>query len=176
MSIIRILASSRQATTWLWTVNGILVAISIPCAAVHFAQCRPVSAAWAPIGQFSCWDARIVNNIGIAQGCELKFIHVWEIAKSGLATASFTDFALAAFPIPALWRLQMPLKTKVQVGALLGFGAFAGVAALVRTCMLATLGSSADFTWDSVNLVIWITLEANITVVSQSNISFSTLW
>lgn len=121
MLLIKILTPSLIFVVYLWSLNLMLLALSITCSVVVFVQCTPVSAQWTRIGV--CWNPKVLANVSIAQGCEFskQNISQWLLINT-LAFAAFVDFALAIFPIPTIWNLQMRLGKRVGVCFLLGLG------------------------------------------------------
>nr|MCV5142752.1 hypothetical protein [Escherichia coli] len=56
---------------------------------------------------------------------------------------------------------------KVGITVAMSMGVFAGVASIIKASELPTMGNS-NFTFDSVNLVIWGIAESAITIVAAS--------
>ncbi|OCL08125.1 hypothetical protein AOQ84DRAFT_268068, partial [Glonium stellatum] len=147
MLLVKIMGPSKHGVIWLWSLNILLNAISIVCLITAFVQCTPVSAYWTHMG--TCWAPQIVANLAITQG----------------AISSFTDFALALFPVPIIWNLQMALGKKIAVCLLMGLGCFAGISAIIRTTKLAKLTAQSDYPWETWTLVLWVAIETNIIII-----------
>ncbi|KAF2245418.1 hypothetical protein BU26DRAFT_607669 [Trematosphaeria pertusa] len=148
MLLIKLLDPNKLAVAWLWALNILLNALSIVCIITSFVQCTPTSAYWTRAGG-KCWDPSIVANLAISQG----------------ALSAFTDFSLALFPTTVVLNLQMNWRKKAAVCSLMGFGCFAGVAAIIRTTKLAKLAEQTDFTWSIWTLVLWVAIECCVIIV-----------
>ena len=68
--LIKIMGPSKSGAAWLWLLNVALNALSIASTIALFAQCKPSTAVWKPVGNYSCWKPSIVSDIAIAQGCK----------------------------------------------------------------------------------------------------------
>ena len=94
---------SRGFHRLLW-VFGILVLFNILTTVVLVIfQCRPIKAAWNPLIKAKCLPME-----GIYMG------------MSGFNV--FTDLLLLISPLPQLWRLQVPLRTKLELIGLFCIG------------------------------------------------------
>ena len=65
------------------------------------------------------------------------------------------DFVLAIVPAMIVWDLQLSVKKKIGLAFLMGMGVFAGVCAAIKTSKLPELGARSDFTWITIELLIW---------------------
>ena len=61
------------------------------------------------------------------------------------AVTTFTDFVLAAIPVPLLYHAKMNMRAKVSVGLILGLGAAGSICSIVRFFYVKGLVNSADF-------------------------------
>lgn len=59
------------------------------------------------------------------------------------------DLVFAALPIAMLWNVQLNKRTKIVIAVLLGMGAIAGVALLVRIPYVKVLGITPDFLYET---------------------------
>ncbi|MCJ1433388.1 hypothetical protein MMC27_002748 [Xylographa pallens] len=131
----------------LWFMIGSLFLVNVVCLIITFAQCTPVYALWdRTVG--TCWSPLIQLDSGYVQG----------------AYSAFTDLFLTLFPIVVIWNLQVKLKVKVALAALFAMGLVATVAAAIKTAHLGEL-SDPDFTWVTVDLIIWYTTENYIIII-----------
>lgn len=62
---------------------------------------------------------------------------------------------MGAIPIAAFWKLQLKLGIKVGLCVMMGCTFFAAVCAIVKTSYLYTLADLSDFTYATVDLIIW---------------------
>ena len=137
--MMRIVNRVRTYKILLWfiiSLNSVTTSASI---IQLLAGCRPLEKLWNPKAPGVCLPAKVTLVIGLSQ-----------------ATAAIaSDWILALLPILILKNLNMARRTKIMLSILMGTGLFVGVAALVKTLSLYTLGSRVDVTWDTFNLTCW---------------------
>ncbi|OAA43282.1 integral membrane protein [Metarhizium rileyi] len=141
----QIIGKGHSRMWFLYIMVGMLFVISVVCVAFIFAQCTPAAALWDPsLGdKGKCWDPKVQQGYGYF-------------------TASFSvlsDFTLAIFPVSVLWNLQMEWRLKMSLMFFMGLGAFAGIASIIKTMKLETLSSRGDYTFETVDLIIWMMTE-----------------
>ncbi|MCJ1432446.1 hypothetical protein MMC27_001802 [Xylographa pallens] len=124
----------------IWTYAAAIVV-------VVFTQCRPYTALWTEQGV--CMPAE-------------DFVY---IGYSYAGYAAFQDLALAIIPITFIYKLQLSLHKRLSLCLVLGVGAFASICAIIKTTKLSELGSSSDFTWNTLPLFIWTANELNIVII-----------
>ncbi|KAI9751445.1 MAG: hypothetical protein M4579_006055 [Chaenotheca gracillima] len=129
-----------------------LTVLSILCAIFLFVQCLPASSLWDPVAAegAKCWDPNVLTNFTIFTG----------------AYSAFCDLYLAIFPITIFWNLQMNMRTKVGLCVVMGLGIVASVCSIIKTTKLKGLGAHSDFTWETVYLVTWTIIEANVIIIA----------
>lgn len=64
------------------------------------------------------------------------------------------------------WKLQLKTKTKIGLCLLMGTTALAAICAIVKTTKLDELANLADFTYGTVDLVIWAIVEADVIIIA----------
>jgi len=80
------------------------------------------------------------------------------------AWSAVSDAALALYPITIVWKLQVPLRTKIGLCILMGFGLLAAACAAIKTSQLYALDNTAGLSWSVSPLIVsamteqWITL------------------
>ncbi|GAB1215676.1 hypothetical protein ATERTT37_004868 [Aspergillus terreus] len=74
------------------------------------------------------------------------------------------DFYFAILPWIFIWKLQMKFKEKMIIASSLSLGFIAGICGVIRTIELGGL-SSANYTEDTVNLVVWSAVELAVTLI-----------
>ncbi|KAF2205511.1 hypothetical protein GQ43DRAFT_362224 [Delitschia confertaspora ATCC 74209] len=134
-----------------------IVCLTIACSMTLIFQCFPVQAAWdyrlrpPPVGTGTakCYNMTIFRNLG-------------------LMNSSFniiTDFLFATIPIPLVWKLQLNVRTKVSLIAVLSLGYFASAAAIVKAIQQWHALEEPDWTVnDSFNL--WNFIELTIGIIA----------
>lgn len=91
------------------------------------------------------------------------------LSYTNVALNVTTDLLFAlVIPVPMLWRLRVPTRTRAALVCVLALGLFACVAALVKITYLVNYGLVGDFLWDSRNITIWTVTESNVGIVAGS--------
>ena len=97
-----------------------------------FVQCRPVAALWDPelvdIGKATCWPPQRQTHFSIFAGSTSETCYrvitllllLFELNLAGYL--AFLDIALALLPVTIMWNLQLSLKKKVGLCAIMGLG------------------------------------------------------
>ncbi|KAH0600995.1 hypothetical protein MHUMG1_01996 [Metarhizium humberi] len=138
----QIIGKGHSRMWFLYIMVAMLFVISVVCVAFIFAQCTPAAALWDPrlseVGK--CWDPKVQQGYGYFTA----------------SFSVFSDFALAVFPVSVLWNLHMEWRLKMSLMFFMGLGAFAGIASIIKTMKLETLSSRGDYTYETVDLIIWM--------------------
>lgn len=115
-----------------------------------FAQCTPVTKLWEVEAPGKCWNTQILT--------------IWTIICSSYS--AFLDIALAAIPVSVIWTLQMPMDKKVSLSLILSVGIFAAICGAIKTSKLPSESARSDFTWNTVPLFIWNSVEVNVVIMA----------
>jgi len=109
---------SQRFRICLWAVGTFIAAYSFVQFLVIIFQCTPVRGAWDPSIKASC-------------------IHLMlELEIMGILNA-ITDIITVLLPMPMLWKLQMPLKQKIEVMLTFLVGGFVCIVSVIRVPMEA---------------------------------------
>ena len=141
---------------WRWALYSIVAFILItnfPSFIIVFVQCKPFEKAWNSTLPGNCWPLGVGRKIGLYNGIISVII----------------DWLLASLPVVFLWDVQLNRKTKAGICALMGMGFFTGICAIVRTVMFArasSAGKAADFSWTTIDLRVWGTLENQVGIIA----------
>ena len=68
-------------------------------------------------------------------------------------------------PIPLLWNIQMDLRVKCSIIALLGVGIFASTAAIVRLTVTVNLSATTGFLYSAMPVAAWAQAELGLGVI-----------
>ena len=85
--------------------------------------------------------------------------------------AVIQDWFLATLPIAFIWNVQIKLKKKLGICALMSLGYFSGICAIVRTVISMQVfkaGGLADFSWVIIDLRIWGVTENLVGIIAAS--------
>ena len=153
--LLRIFGVNRAWRWALWVTVVLILAINTPSFIMVFTQCRPYAKSWNPLIDGYCWPAD--NNVKVA-------------LYSGIM-AVIQDWFLATLPIAFIWNVQIKLKKKLGICALMGLGYFSGICAIVRTVISMQVfkaGGLADFSWVIIDLRIWGITENLVGIIAAS--------
>lgn len=138
---------ARAFRTYLYIVGAIIFTYSWINVITAIFQCRPIAAAW----DLSITDATCVKlNIEIVVFAVLNCV---------------TDLTTICLPLPILWRLQIPLRRRLQLVALFLAGGFVCIVGIYRIPTQAAI-SLSDASWSDVNAAVWSVVEVCIGIVS----------
>jgi len=148
VTLLRLTNGWMKGVVWFVIIT---VNISLGVSALlFFVQCTPLAAAWDMTVKGVCMDNKILFHYNVFSG----------------AYGAAMDFALAALPWKLLAALQMRKKEKIGAGLAMSMGFLAGIAAIVKTANLHHLHYGELY--DTVQLFIWDTTEAAVTIVAAS--------
>ena len=138
--LLRIFTASKPWKIFLWGFVIFNTVTSLLDAAFIFPQCTPVAFNWdKSIPGGHCWSNEAIDGTGIMQG----------------SIAAATDFILSLLPIFFLWDIQIKLRVKIGICAVMAVGVASGAFAVVRTVLVPGLVATHDPTWDLVPLFMW---------------------
>jgi len=115
-------------------------------------QCIPISYFWERVtilGGGTCFN----SNLGI------------QMTIGATVIAAVTDWVFALLPIWFLWNVRLSKQKKMVVCFLLGLGALASAAPIVRLPYLAGLLNNEDFLWATTDVAIWSVVELGIGII-----------
>lgn len=138
----------EQTLSWrrfLWVMIALQIVVGLYNTIGILLQCIPIYKAWDLVGVVpgSCWSKGAISASAVV-------VAVFNV---------ITDFVFAALPINFLRKIQRPMRERVIVGVLMGFGVFAGVASIVKITAAAQFGRSGDIILESVNIGMWSVIE-----------------
>ncbi|CAK7212672.1 hypothetical protein SBRCBS47491_001546 [Sporothrix bragantina] len=105
----------RFARIGLLITMGITIIFTIVVTLMFALQCRPLSVAWG-VGTGTCMNTSVIGQAALALSIE----------------DVLTNWFMSLLPVYMLWQTAIPLKVKISVIVLLGFGAISSVATIVR--------------------------------------------
>ncbi|KAH7233359.1 hypothetical protein BKA59DRAFT_560178 [Fusarium tricinctum] len=146
------LKDSRRVKYSAWAIMAGLFFTNFGCIVILLAECKPTSAYWTGVGE--CWDPRI---------------RIYSIYAT-IAFSIVTDLLCSLLPIFVIWRVNLPLKTKISVWALMSLGLIATGFGIARAASLGTM--TADLSWFYAITAIWSNLELYLGIVA-ANLSLS---
>ncbi|KAI8936750.1 hypothetical protein NX059_007137 [Plenodomus lindquistii] len=150
MALFRI-TSHKLHRTILWIVVTLSCMVCIVAILSLVLLCRPWAATWNPtLG--TCGDQNIILALSYA---------------ASVATI-ITDWTCAVIPYFVLKDLQVPARVRYSLIGVLGLGAFASVAAIVRMPYFQYYSHTTDVLYQSANVTIWSNVESGLGIVAAS--------
>ncbi|KAI1498320.1 GPCR, PTH11-type [Biscogniauxia marginata] len=147
-SVVFTLLRVTREVLYRWLLYGMLFVASVMALVGILASllyCRPTSAYWNPL-LGKCGDFMVVVNIGYA----------WT------AVGIITDWMCAILPYFVVRKLQMARRTKIVVMGILGLGALASTATVVRAPYLQYYLAQSDQLYWNGHIILWCLLESGI--------------
>ncbi|KAJ5090126.1 hypothetical protein N7532_008810 [Penicillium argentinense] len=116
----------RPIRILVWVVSGMVTAYFIAFVPVFLTQCHPISYQWHPVPGGSCRDLEVQEIASISMNIVL-------------------DSMIALLPLPAIWRLRMPIQNKITIGIMFGMGLFVVAVMVWRLILTLDPATAADF-------------------------------
>ena len=124
--LLRIFGKNNKIWRWgLYSIMAFSVATNLASIAVIYPSCRPVQKFWNPEVPGICWRPRVYIAIAEYNGSESPlciFRQQGTMLMCHPAIGVLSDWALASLPIVFMWNIQMSIKIKVGISALMGAG------------------------------------------------------
>ncbi|KAJ5220189.1 hypothetical protein N7468_009393 [Penicillium chermesinum] len=158
---------SRLYRIILWVVITGTSIISIAFWGLMTLQCQPVSFFWRRVDLYmhpgsiegKCVDLNSVVSIG----------YLYSVA------AFIGDLTLGILPVFLVWNLQMSLRSKAGLIAILSIGCIAGAAVVIRMPYIHDYRSH-DFLYATANISIWSNIEAGLGITAGSLVTLRPLF
>ncbi|EWG53872.1 hypothetical protein FVEG_17186 [Fusarium verticillioides 7600] len=140
---------------WHRVVAWMTLAMAVICAMIVFiglfVLCKPLSATWN--GDGKCSPPSVLAILA----CFVS------------ASSILTDIICAALPALMLYKAQMKFATKVSISMVLGLGALASVATIIRMpFVLFYFHPNPDYLYRHCHVALWSTIEAGIGIIAGS--------
>ncbi|KAF5610146.1 integral membrane protein PTH11 [Fusarium subglutinans] len=146
---------SSKVIPWHRVVAWMTLAMAVICAMIVFiglfVLCKPLSATWNGDGKCSPPSTLAILACFVS------------------ASSILTDIICAALPALMLYKSQMKLATKVSISLVLGLGALASVATIIRMpYVLFYFHPNPDYLYRHSHVALWSTVEAGIGIIAGS--------
>ncbi|KAJ0158202.1 hypothetical protein CTA2_12088 [Colletotrichum tanaceti] len=146
------LITGKTARWLLFAAAALTSVFALSCVLAVVFQCRPISAAWdsstSISGDASCFPL-------------LDFLRVSTAIGIGI------DALLCTAPLAYFWRMEVPLRKKVQVTVLLAFAGLSCVAAVIKIVNLRLL-NQGDITYNWTSWVLFSIAECTVGIIAMS--------
>ncbi|KAH7242680.1 hypothetical protein BKA59DRAFT_530465 [Fusarium tricinctum] len=144
-----------NGNSWRWynitlkCLIGFVVAYTFEAWMSFILFCKPVAKQWDRSLEGSCYPVSVFIAFGLANS----------------AFNIFTDIAFATLPIPIIWSLKMPLKTRIYLIVILSMGYIAATIGLVKAVSQMKYNPAGDTTY-LYNVQFWGLLQLNIGTIA----------
>ncbi|TID20697.1 ATP-dependent bile acid permease [Venturia nashicola] len=158
----RRLARGTISSTFMYAVWAAIASVVIYFLYFFIAllfTCNPLEAFWKQIDP--AWSAQHKG----------KFQCHGEAANliASAAVSVIHDFVACGLPTLLLWKLQISRIQKLALGGLFALGLFVCLAGVLRLAAIPYVYfNTYDTTWDSLQALLWLAVEAHITVICAS--------
>ncbi|KAF1969957.1 hypothetical protein BU23DRAFT_571030 [Bimuria novae-zelandiae CBS 107.79] len=144
----RLLVQKKYSALWvvIYSVGGVCIAFYTAIALAKIWQCRPVSGAWRKDRPSHCINTPLL------------------ILISGIFNTT-TDIVIILIPIHAIWSLELELRKKIGVCAVLTVGAIAPVVSGIGIGLLHKARISLDTTLVQAELAAFVIIEITIGII-----------
>ncbi|KAL5366613.1 pectinesterase precursor [Aspergillus floccosus] len=146
----------------IWVIIGLTIVIGLMFWLVLLLDCRPISYFWDfadPTKSGTCMSEKTLVKIAYVYSC-LTIV---------------CDLTLGILPSFLVWKLQMNYRTKIAVGGILGMGAIASVAVIIRLPFLHFYADS-DFLHSTYQIAIWSLVETGLGITASSLVTLRPLF
>ncbi|RDL42465.1 Uncharacterized protein BP5553_02444 [Venustampulla echinocandica] len=147
------IAVARTHKVIIWAVIIVTEVYSAFFFFLFILQCRPSSYFWTQYtgGKGTCINPKVIVD---------SFY-----AYSAISCAA--DWTLGIIPVFMVWNLQMNIRTKLSVAAILAVGAIASSATIIRIPYIRGMADINDFLYSTMDVAIWSTVEVGIGITAS---------
>jgi hypothetical protein len=174
ISVACMLRRIQQSKTWTMSVViFILAATAIIYTGLALTACNHITAYWDLVldprlalgcrDQTKAWTVTLAcSRIHIAQVMLYTFLYIY-------SSCCYSDrLLLSLIPITFIIKIQVPLREKVVLCALMGLGILASIGSILKVSGGRSLTHSRDITWDSVTIVMWVFAEQYLGIIAAN--------
>ncbi|VUC27350.1 unnamed protein product [Clonostachys rosea] len=133
----------------LWAMIVFVTLYSIEAWLTIFLFCKPLPRYWDSSIQGKCYSLSLFAKFGLAN----------------TAFNIFTDVAFATLPVPIIWTLKMPVKTRLYLIGVLSLGYVAVVIGILKAVAQINFTSNKDSTF-TYEIQFWGLLQLNLGIIA----------
>lgn len=126
--IVNVLDPNPLRAKLLYIMVWLQVIIALISIVLIFVQCTPVQMLWDPSTNGTCWSPAVFNGYNY-------FVSAY---------TTLTDIVLAVVPVSVIWKLQMPVSTKLGVCIIMGLTLLSAIVAIVKAVYLHLFTDRTD--------------------------------
>ncbi|KAF5716276.1 integral membrane protein [Fusarium mundagurra] len=151
VTMLRICDSRRRFVWTLWGLIGMTVITAIIFILATANVCHPITTLWGETTHGYC-NTKLNSSVGFFFS----------------AVSIIVDWTLAILPGLLLWNIQMKNRVKLPVIVMLGLGAFASCATVVRLGYLTLYNNPEEFMYSTGAIGLWSIVEEGIGIIAGS--------
>jgi hypothetical protein len=134
------------------TIIFFLVFIFVSCSLIIF-SCKPLSASWN-------------LDVKILPASHCMSLHKLILALSLVYTVG--DIWMLLLPMPMVWKLQLPKRTKIGIIFIFSLGGIACASSVLKMVYIDGVYNTFDPTWHGIFVIIWNQLETTLGITIAS--------
>ncbi|KAF5675192.1 integral membrane protein [Fusarium heterosporum] len=160
--------SWRWYNITLWCLIAFVIAYTIEAWCSFIFYCNPVAKQWDRSLEGTCYPVPLFITFGLVNSGRQIVIRLGlGSVFSELSTAFniFTDVAFATLPIPIVWSLKMPLKTRIYLVVVLSLGYLAAVMGVVKSVAQVRYKPANDNTYHY-DIRFWGLLQLSVGIIA----------
>jgi len=124
-----------------------------------FIGCRPIYAFWMQVDPY--WNAE--------NDRKYKCFNEANNIIAAAVVSVIQDFIACGMPMVLFWKLRIPKRQKIALGAIFGVGFFLCICGILRVVSTVRVYfDTYDMTWESNEAWIWFAIEAHVAVICAS--------
>ncbi|VUC31972.1 unnamed protein product [Clonostachys rosea] len=149
-TLIRIASQRRRYTYILYAVSILAIAMTVMAAICIVIRCTPFQASWTGQGKCVSVDAIIILT------------YVFSAVNIAI------DWTVCIMPAFILWNLQIRRNLKLLAFGILGVGALASIATIVRMVYVPDLAAKTDKLYKLGFVILWTVVEMSLGIIAGS--------
>ncbi|CAG8961646.1 hypothetical protein HYFRA_00006183 [Hymenoscyphus fraxineus] len=120
---------------------------------------------FAFLATFQCWPIRGAWSNWMYKSPPIKCIEIYSVVIAGGIVTVVYDAMILLFPLPEIWKLQLPKSKKIQLMMLFSLGIFVVACSTARVPLLFVMLRSTDVSWDQQPVGFWSETELGVGII-----------
>ncbi|TLD11300.1 hypothetical protein PgNI_06485 [Pyricularia grisea] len=150
VSLLSVFGTNRLLRNVMITTAVVSTAATFSVMMIYVFQCSPIPAGW---------DLNLVFDA--------RCFSVVTLSQAGSWVIIVTDLIFCVFPMPYLWRLNMPLKKRIALCGIFAIGLVACAATVMRF-LASTNKMLIDTTYEGAKALGWSYIESSLGIICAS--------
>ncbi|SPJ70480.1 related to integral membrane protein PTH11 [Fusarium torulosum] len=145
------IANNKLCKLFLWCLIALTVLITLTAMIVGLVRCQPLAASWDP-------------SLGTCMDQSILVILTYVVSGMNI----LIDWSVAIVPVIILWDVQMHRTLKIMANLVMGIGALASVATIIRLPYSAAYSKPANQLYSIGNIILWTVVECSLGIIAGS--------